>query len=175
MRFSTLLLPLVALVTGVVADGTSIQTAMETIQDATTALNTSITSFRSNGDPLTLLPIILKSTTLLSDVNKGVKTAEASANLNTTEAFDVAGSTLTLVSAVQTTLANIVAGKELFSLELVSPVIYANLIELKSATDKFSAAVISKVPGTLVPTAQQVVAPIDPAFEAAIDAYKGAL
>jgi hypothetical protein len=175
MRFSTVLLPIAALTTSVVADGASIVAAMGTIANATIALNSSITSFRADGDPLKLLPIIVQSTELLSDINAGTKVASKSANLTTADALTVAGATTSLVSTVQTTLDNIVAGKKLFALELVGPVIYLNLEEEKSATDKFSAAIISKVPASLQSTAQSLVAPIDTAFAAAIAAYKGVL
>jgi hypothetical protein len=173
MRFSTLLLPL-GLAAGLV-DGASILTAMGIIANATIALNSSVTSFREDGDPLKLLPIIVDSSTLLSDIKSGTKSAQASANLTVDEAFSVAGATISLVSGVQTTLANIIAGKDLFSLELVSPIIYLNLEEEKAATDQFSAAVLAKVPASLLSIAEGLVAPIDPAFEAAIAAYKGAL
>jgi hypothetical protein len=175
MRFSTVLLPLAALSTTVLADGASIMAAMGTIANATTALNSSITSFRADGDPLKLLPILVEATSLLSDINSGTKTAKRSANLTTDEAFSVAGTTLSLVTVVQTTLANIVGGEKLFADELVAPIIYLNLVQEKSATDEFSAAVISKVPGPLQPTAQSLVAPIDTAFTSAIAAFKGAI
>jgi hypothetical protein len=173
MRFSTLLLPL-GLAAGLV-DAQSILNAMGTISNATVALNSSVTSFRKDGDPLKLLPIIVQSTELLSDINSGTKQAQASANLTVDEALTVASATLTLVSDVQTTLDNIIAGKDLFSDELVAPLILLNLEEEKSASDKFSAAVLSKVPSALLPTAELLVAPIDTAFEAAISAYEGAL
>lgn len=175
MRFSTVLLPLAALTSSVLADGASITAALGSISNATTALNSSITSFRADGDPLKLIPVLLQSTTLLSDINDGTKTATSSANLTTDEALTVAGATLSLVSTVQSTLDNIVAGKQLFALELVGPVIYLNLEQQQSATDKFSAAVIAKVPAELQSTAQIIIAPIDAAFTAAIAAFKGVL
>ncbi|KIN02641.1 hypothetical protein OIDMADRAFT_18415 [Oidiodendron maius Zn] len=175
MRFSTILLPLAALSTSVLADGASILNALSTISNATTALNSSITSFRADGDPLKLIPILIQSTTLLSDINDGTNTASSSANLTVDETLTVASATLNLVSSVETTLDNIVGGEKLFSSELVSPVIYLNLVQEKSATDKFSAAVISKVPESLQSTAETIVAPIDTAFTAAIAAFKGQL
>jgi len=175
MRFSTVLLPLAALATSVLADGASITAALDTISSATTKLNSSITSFRSDGDPLKLLPVIVESTTLLYDINTSTKTAKASANLTTDEALAVAGATLTLASAVESSLDNIVAGKSLFADELVGPIIYLNLEQLKSATDQFSAAVVSKVPTALQAVAESIIAPIDAAFTSAIAAFKGVL
>jgi Hydrophobic surface binding protein A len=174
MRLS-ILLPLSALSSSVLADGASILAALGTISNATVALNSSITAFRAHGDPLKLIPILIQATTLLSDINDSTKTASASANLTVDETLTVAGATLNLVSTVETTLDNIVAGENLFNLELVSPVIYLNLVQEKTATDKFSAAVISKVPEALQSTAQSIIAPIDAAFIAAISAFKGKL
>lgn len=74
---------------------------------------------------------------------------------------------------MQSTLSNIIAAKPLFNRELVSPVIYLDLELDKQATDQFSEAVISKVPSALQGLAQQIVAPVDTAFDAALAAYKG--
>lgn len=175
MRFSTVLLPLAALTTSVLADGASIITALGTISNATTTLNSSVTSFRADGDPLKLLPILVETASLLSDINTSTKTASASANLTDSEAISVAGATITLASAVESSLDNIVAGKSLFADELVGPVIYLSLEQLKSATDSFSAAVVAKVPADLQGVATSLIAPIDAAFTSAIAAFKGVL
>jgi hypothetical protein len=174
MRFSTLLVP-VAMATSVLADGAAIASSLATISNATIALNSSVNSFRADGDPLKLLPIIVQATTLLNDIKSGTKTASASANLTLDETLTVASSTLALVSNVESTLDNIVAAKALFALELVGPVILLNLNQEKTATDQFSAAVVSKVPAALQATALSIIAPIDTAFTAAIAAYKWVL
>lgn len=175
MRFSTILLPVVALSTSVVADGASIKASMATISDSVTSLNGSVTDFVSSGNPLKLLPIIIKSTGLLSDINSATDSATASANLTLTETLDVASATLNLAKVVESVLDNIVAGEKRFSLALVSPIIYLNLQLEKDATDKFAAAVVSKVPESLQGTAAALIAPIDDAFVAALAAYKGKL
>jgi hypothetical protein len=55
---------------------------------------------------------------------------------------------------------------------IVSPVILLNLKLEKAATDKFAAAVISKVPTALQATAQGLITPIDNAFDSAIAVYE---
>jgi hypothetical protein len=55
---------------------------------------------------------------------------------------------------------------------IVSPVILLNLKLEKDATDKFAAAVISKVPTALQATAQGLITPIDNAFASAIAVYE---
>jgi hypothetical protein len=164
----TSLFPVAFLATTVLASGASIVAAISKISNDTTALNSSVTKFSaSKGNPLLLLPIVIQSASLLSDINSGTKVASSSANLTLAEVISVAGATTGLVSSVQSVLANI--------LELVSPVIYLNLVQEKSATDKFSAAVISKVPADLQGLAASIVAPADTAFTAAISDYKGAI
>jgi hypothetical protein len=172
----TSLFPIAFLATTVLASGASIVAAISKISNDTTALNSSVTKFSaSKGNPLLLLPIVIQSASLLSDINSGTKVASSSANLTLAEVISVAGATTGLVSSVQSVLANIVATKSLFDRELVSPVIYLNLVQEKSATDKFSAAVISKVPADLQGLAASIVAPADTAFTAAISDYKGAI
>jgi hypothetical protein len=51
-------------------------------------------------------------------------------------------------------------------------VILLNLKDEKSATDKFGAAVVAKIPPALQATAQSLLAPIDDAFNSAIAAYE---
>ena len=68
------------------------------------------------------------------------------------------------------------AAKAKFTADLlISPIILLNLKEEKAATDKFSAAVISKVPTAYQGLAANIVAPIDTAFNAAIADYTGAI
>ncbi len=57
-------------------------------------------------------------------------------------------------------------------LVVVSPVILLNLKEELQATDRFGAAVTSKVPAALQATAQGLLAPIDAAFNKAIGVYE---
>jgi hypothetical protein len=65
-----------------------------------------------------------------------------------------------------------VDAKENFEDLLLGPVIWLNLVTEKDATDKFSAAVIEKVPSAQQPLAESLVAPVDTAFDAAIKAYE---
>lgn len=84
----------------------------------------------------------------------------------------MAQATQGLVSDVQSTLATIVAAKPKFAKLLLTPVILLNLVTEKDATDKFSAAVIAKVPTAQQALAKSIVAPVDTAFESAISAYE---
>ena len=171
------LIPLGLFATTVLADGASILAAMAKISSATVALNNTVASFPAG--PLGLLdviPLLSASSTLLSDINSGTKVAEASANLTLAETISVAGATQTLVSTVQSTLNTVMAAKAKFTADLlISPIILLNLKEEKAATDKFSAAVISKVPTAYQGLAANIVAPIDTAFNAAIADYTGAI
>ena len=169
------LLPLSLLVAKAAADGAAIVAAMTTISTATVALNNTVSSFPSNPllDLLDVGPLLSDSLTLLNDINSATSIAQQSANLTLLEAISVAQSTLSLASTVESTLTNIVNSKSKFDkLVVVSPVILLNLKEEKSATDKFGAAVVEKVPAALQATAQNLLAPIDDAFNSAIATYE---
>jgi hypothetical protein len=148
---------------------------MTTVSDATVALNNTVTSFPSNPllDLLDIGPLLTDSVTLLNDINSATSIAQQSANLSLAETVSIAQSTIALASVVESTLTNIVNAKPKFDkLLVVSPVILLNLKEEKSATDKFGAAVVAKVPTALQATAQNLLAPIDDAFNSAISTYE---
>jgi hypothetical protein len=162
------------LATSVFADGAAIVAALEKVGSDAAQLNDTVLSWP--GDLLGLLPILADSTTLLADINEGTKTAEQSANLTDAESITVYSATLSLSSGVNQTLDTIVNAKPKFeALFVAAPVVLLNLEEEKSATDKFSAAIISKVPTALQSIADGVVAGIDAAFDSAISDYQGAI
>lgn len=174
MQLSSLF-PIAFLVTKALADGAAIVAAMTTISDATVKLNNTVSSFPNNPllDLLDVGPLLSDSVTLLNDINAATSIAQQSANLTLLEAISVAQSTLSLASVVESTLANIVSSKPKFDkLVVVSPVILLNLKQEMSATDKFGAAVVEKVPDALQATAKSLLAPIDDAFTSAIATYK---
>lgn len=172
MRFS--ILPIALLATTVVADGASILAAMAKISSDTSKLNATISNF--HGGLIGLgesIPILIQSTTLLHDINQGTKTATASAELTFDETIQVAGATADLVKGVQSSLQTIVDTKPEFDqLLVISPVILINLEQQKAATDKFSKAVIAKLPEQFRAIAESITAPIDVAFDDAIATYK---
>jgi hypothetical protein len=158
------------------ADGTAIIAAMNKIINATTALDKVVANFPAGPQGfLDVVSLLLASAIVLSDINSGTIVADASANLTFDEAVQVAGTTGTLVSVTQSSLNSIIAAKPIFDADLLSPLILINLKEEKAASDKFSAAVISKVPAILQSTAESLVAPIDTAFTQAIGDFTGAI
>ncbi|PMD14637.1 hypothetical protein NA56DRAFT_583345 [Hyaloscypha hepaticicola] len=168
-------IPLSLLAARALADGAAIVAAMTTISEATVALNSTVTSFPSNPllDLLDVGPLLTDSLTLLNDINSATATAQKSANLTISEVVAVAEATLSLASTVESVLTNIVNSKPKFDkLVVVSPVILLNLKSEKSATDKFGAAVVAKVPTAFQTTAQNLLAPIDAAFNSAIATYE---
>ncbi|KAH8811601.1 antigenic cell wall galactomannoprotein-like protein [Xylogone sp. PMI_703] len=165
------LLSLALLATPIVADGAAVVEAIESITNKTIQLNSTVSSWR--GDLLGALPITVQSTELLSAINSGTNTAQRSANFTTIEVITIAGVTQTLVTDVLSTLSTIQAAKTKFEKLLLGPAILLNLVLEKEATDKFQAAVIAKVPAELQSVAEQLVAPVDPAFSSAITDYEG--
>ncbi|GKT50544.1 cell wall mannoprotein 1 [Colletotrichum spaethianum] len=155
--------------TSVLADGAAIVAAMDEIAAQNTELGDTIASW--NGGLFGTLPIIVDSTKLLIKINNATGVAEDSAQLNALEAITVAQSTQTLAGGVETTLGNVVDAKLKFDRLLLSPIILLNLKQEKSATDKFSAAVVEKVPEALKGAAETLVGRIDTAFNNAIATY----
>lgn len=117
------------------------------------------------------MPILIDSTNLLDTIESGTKVARASANLTLDETLQIASATQSLVTIVQETLSTIISAKPKFNAILAGGLILLNLKEEKSETDKFSAAIIEKIPTAFQGLAQNIVAPIDTAFNEAIAEY----
>lgn len=157
--------------TTVLADGQAIVNAIAAVSNATLSLQSTVGNW--NGDLLGAIPIIAKSTSLLTAIKQGTSTAEDSAALSDLEAISVGVSTLNLVTTVNSTLDTIVGAKPQFDRLLLSPVTLLNLELEKSASADFSGAIVGKLPATFTTTGQQLAAQIDAAFEEAIDVYDG--
>lgn len=147
LKMQLQLLTLAFLSTTVLADGASILAAITTIQNATIALNTTVSSFHGGLSSLSeIIPLLTASTALLTDINDGTRVASSSSNLTTVEAIGIAGATQSLGTAVNTTLANVIRTKPKFDeLFVVSPVVLLNLKLEMEATDRFGDAVVGKV------------------------------
>ncbi|TVY87655.1 hypothetical protein LAWI1_G005683, partial [Lachnellula willkommii] len=158
----------------ILASGATILTALSEIQNNTSALNNTVTSFQPGLVGLTeVLPLLSASTALLASINSATAVASSSANLTTDEAISVAGATESLATAVNTTLANVIRTKPKYdTLLIVSPVVLLNLKLEKEATDRFGAAVVAKVPAGLQGIAENLLVPIDDSFEEAIAVYE---
>ncbi|KAH8746216.1 hydrophobic surface binding protein A-domain-containing protein [Diaporthe sp. PMI_573] len=157
----------------VLADGAAIASAISAIQNATDELTTTVSNY--NGNLLGSLPIIVQSTSLLSTIKKGTKTAEESAALADLEALTVGLATITLVGKVNASLDAIVDAKPKFDRNLLTPVVLLNLEQQRSASSDFSDAVVSKLPAAFVSTGQQLAAQISAAFSEAISVYSGGI
>ncbi|KAF4448756.1 Cell wall galactomannoprotein [Fusarium austroafricanum] len=167
MRLS--LLPLVALAGSAFASGDSISTAIDSISNATLALNHTIATW-----PQTLLgalPITTKSTLLALEIHKGTVIARESGPLSLDETLQVAKATSELSSDVELTINTIIATKPNFDRLQISPVILLNLELQRGLSADFSAAVIEKVPKELQGNAKQLVAGIDASFARAIKKF----
>lgn len=149
---------------------TQIPAALDTITKDTVALNETVAHW--NGLPLSLLGIVGKSNSLLNDIKKGTKTAQASDPLTFDEAISVATGTTDLATDVHQTLDTIVRTKHRFDFYLiVSPILKKVLKDQRAATVDFSNAVIAKVPENLQEVAKNLIQPIYDDFDKAIAAY----
>lgn len=170
MRFLNLLLPLFSLLPFALADGAAIQSAMKAIIQDTTTLNSTVASY--NGQILTLLKILEDSIKLQNTVKSGTETAEDSAPLSALETLGVAGDTQTLTATVQSSLDTIVAKKKTFQKFLLQPAILLTLKQQRSGSTDFGNAVVAKVPEELRGVAQNLIKPVEDAFNKAVDEYE---
>ncbi|KAJ2903325.1 uncharacterized protein MKZ38_010076 [Zalerion maritima] len=168
MQLKTLLLPL-SLAAVAIADGESVLAAITEIGDESLVLNDVISSW--NGHLLTAIPIIFQSTSLLSTINDGTETAEASENLTLAESIQVATAVTELQTSVNTTLETTIARKPDFDKLLLSTTILLSLNQLKDASGEFSDALVSKLPEALQPTGESLAAEIEDSFNYAISIY----
>ncbi|KAK1995670.1 hypothetical protein LX36DRAFT_612112, partial [Colletotrichum falcatum] len=153
----------------VLADGAAIVAVMDEVAAQNTELGDAVASW--SGGLFGTLPIIVQSTKLLVKIKEATDVARNSAPLNAIEAITVAQSTQALAGGVETTLGNVVDAKPKFDKLLLSPIILLNLKQEKSATDKFSVAVVEKVPEALKGAAGTLVRRIETAFDDAITTY----
>ncbi|KAG5984263.1 hypothetical protein E4U54_006154 [Claviceps lovelessii] len=152
------------------ADGKSITAALGAIQNKTTDLGTSVSSW--SGHLLSALPITISSSSLLGQIKDATSTAHASDPLTLDGALAVALATGSLAAVVQTTLRTIVDNKPRFDkLLILSPVVLIELKLQRHATAQLSGAIVDKVPEAFRAVAQGLIKPIDDAFGAAIDAF----
>jgi hypothetical protein len=167
MQLTSLLTPF-SLVAAVLAQGV-IEQSLTTVNKQTLELQQAVESWKGNF--LGTLPIIKESTDILDSISKGTKAAKDSQPLDVLGAIGVAVATQTLAQSVNTSLTTLIAAKPKFDKLLLSPAILINLGLQKAATTKMSEAIIEKVPIELQPTAQELIKPIDAAFELAIQKF----
>ncbi|KAG0646314.1 hypothetical protein D0Z07_8154 [Hyphodiscus hymeniophilus] len=167
------LFPFAILASTVLADGAAIIAAMYQISNDTVELQNQVGGW--DGDILGVLPIVGISTKLLSAIDSGTHTAQTSANLTLAEVLSIVGPTTSLVSGVQSALSTVTDAREKFAKLLLAPVIKIDLELEKTATDRFSAAVVKKVPSAFQALAESLTAPVDVAFGFAIGNYTGLL
>lgn len=170
MRFTTLLAPVAILASTVAADAASIQTALDTINLSTLKLKNYVDTW--NGKLLTVIPIVSESTSLLANIKRGTKTAEASEELDTLGALGVGEKTSNLATTVNQTITAIITSKPKFDKLLLSPTILLNLKLEKKATEELNDVIVSKIPELFQDFARSLSAPIIDSFDEAIETYK---
>lgn len=166
MRFATL--SLAALAAQIVLGATILENVQQVDASVVTLGDT---TKQWKGGLLGTLPIIKDSTALLFDIKSGTKDAEQSEPLTLDEAFEVASATIELSGAVNSTLQAIIDRKPDFDKLLLSPVILGTLEVQNAATEKFSAAIVEKVPEEAQAIAEDLIADIEASFQLALDAY----
>ena len=167
MRFN--LIALIALTSQVVTCAT-IAESVTKVDTSTVALGEAASSWK--GDLFGTFPIVKGSAALLIDIKKGTKAAQDSEPLTFDETLEVAQATISLADNVNKTLQTIIDVKPKFDKLILSPVILGNLEIEKAATDKFSAAIIDKVPEETKEIAQGLIDGITGSFDLALEAYK---
>lgn len=153
----------------VIADGASIIKSLQTVDKDLAALNKTLVAY--DGNVLNALPILSASSTLNNDLDAGTKTAQSSANLTFDETIALVPYVLQLSNDANITLTTAIAKAPIFKKELLNGIVSLVLKDSQKKSKAYSNAIIAKVPASLQPTAQNLVAPIDAGFAQAIAAY----
>lgn len=169
MRASLALLCVTSLVGTTLADLASIVASLSTISTDTVSLNETVASW--SGDLLGALPITVKSTSLLIDINNATAVADDSDVLSDVDTFTVAVTVAGLITATNSTLTQIIAAKPKFDKLLLSPIIYLTLASQKDASGKLSDAIAAKVSATFQDAAKALGEELAESFDVALDAY----
>lgn len=159
--------------TTVLADGQAIADSVVGIQNATTELGSTVASW--DGNILGAIPITIQSASLLSAINDGTKTAQASANLADLEAITVGLAVITLVTDVNSTITTLIDAKPKFDKNLLTAVVLLNLELEKGASDKFSDALLEKLPSSFTSTGEQLASEISASFDQAINVFSNGI
>lgn len=152
------------------ADGASIIKSLQTVDKDIAALNKTLVAF--DGNILLAIPILGASTTLNNDLDAGTKTAQQSANLTVDEAIALVPYVQQLAGDANITLTTAIQKAPLFKKDLLNGIVSLVLKDSQSKSKAYANAIIAKVPASLQPTAQTLVAPIDAGFAQAIAAYQ---
>ncbi|KAH8698785.1 hydrophobic surface binding protein A-domain-containing protein [Talaromyces proteolyticus] len=147
-------------------DLASIQGVLTDIGTQVTSLDTSITA--SNPDPSA---IVAGSTKLVSTINSGVTTVQASAVLSDADALGLVGPVQTLSGNVNHTITDLISIKSKVVSLGYGCTTLSQLQDQLKASNSLSDAIVSKVPAELQSIAKSLAAGISSAIQNGVNSY----
>ncbi|KAL9087671.1 MAG: hypothetical protein Q9165_006595 [Trypethelium subeluteriae] len=153
-------------------DLATIQNALNAINTAAGTLDTDVKAFDGSSAAVTLLQS--DSAAVLSAINTGNSQIAPTDPISYNDALTVAGTTGTLITTLNQTIADLIAQKPAFDSAGVSSIVLDQLQQQNTAATTFGATVVSKIPSDLQSIAQGLIAQITAAFQQGITAFADA-
>ncbi|KAL9074662.1 MAG: hypothetical protein Q9157_004291 [Trypethelium eluteriae] len=153
-------------------DLATIQNALNAINTAAGTLDTDVKAFDGSSTAVTTLQS--DSAAVLSAINTGNSQIAPTDPISDNDALTVAGTTGTLITTLNQTIADLIAQKPAFDSAGVSSVVLDQLQQQNTAATTFGATVVSKIPSDLQGIAQGLTAQITAAFQQGIAAFADA-
>lgn len=156
--------------------GSKVQRDLAAFTSVIAAIDSAVNTFASDaksysgGDPTTLLS---DSESIISVTNSGVSTLEGEADLDTTDAVDLATDVTGLSSDIQTAINNLIADKTTIVAAGYGGTVEDGLQQQLTAAEALASVISAKVPTALAGTADTLASGITDAIESGISAYSG--
>jgi len=149
---------------------------LATVQAAFSSISASVNTFDAgvkSVTPQTVNSLSAMSGNVVNALNAGIASVTPTSPLSLSDSIGLLGSSNTLVSAVNTTINDLVGKKFIIDAANADAVVVQQLQTQKSASQAFIAVVISKVPSTVASLANQQAQQVVAALNRGITAFGG--
>lgn len=146
-----------------------IQTSIQAVGTAITALDDSIKAIQGPADAMKVLGMSMMVNQALTDATAKIT---ASQPITLTETLTLQQSAQTLSTTAGSTVTDLIAKKAIIQQAGASAATLQNLMQQKTASDALAKAVVAKVPANVQSIAQQQTAMISTSLDKGIAAFK---
>jgi len=155
-------------------DLATIQAAFSSISTAVNSLDNGIKAITPATDPQGAVDSLTQlSGVVIGALNSGTASVTPTSNVGLADAVSLLSSSNTLVSAVNTTISDLISKKSILDAANADATIIQQLQDQKTASQAFIAAVITKVPSSVSNLANQQAQQVVTALNRGITAFGG--
>lgn len=147
----------------------TIQTSIQAVGTALTALDTSIKAIQGPGDAMKVLGMSQMVNQALTDATTKIAATQP---ISLTDALTLQQTAQTLTNQAGTTVTDLIAKKDIIVKAGASAATLQNLMQQKTASDALAKAVVAQVPANVQSIAQQQTAMISTSLDKGIAAFK---